>query len=114
MKDYSCRVASGKVNEIKMWMTYAILLDLSLVSPMLLVAILTVDRPALRWFERDFGFGATFRTCDFVHRSTAVSSFFTHRLLTPLFRLVTRKIVPKLESAAYRPLMYTLTYLKLY
>jgi len=81
---------------------------------MLLIATSTIDRSALSRLERHFSLCATFGACDFVHGSAAVSSFFTHSLVTPLFRLVTRKIIPEVESAAYRPLVSLQAYLKLY
>ena len=62
----------------------SVTIALSLVTPVLLETVSTIDRATLRWLERDFGFSTAVRTSDLVHSSAAKSSFFTHTLLTPL------------------------------
>jgi hypothetical protein len=57
----------------------------SLISPMFLEAASAIYWTALSWLERNFGFSATVRTGDLVHGSAAVSSFFAHTPLTPLY-----------------------------
>ena len=61
---------------------------------MFLVAGSAIYGPALCGLERHFSFSAAVRTCNFVHSSAAIS-FLTHDLLTPLYRLVTLKIILK-------------------
>ena len=66
----------------------------NLVSSVFLVASSTIDWSALRWLERHLSFGAAVGTCNLVHGSAAVS-FLTHNPLTPLYWLVTLKIILK-------------------
>ncbi len=77
----------------------------------------TIDGSALGWLERHFSFSAAVGTGDLVHSPAAVS-FLTHNTLTPLYRLVTPKIIlksrirsvpsPRKHSNVIKPIPQTL------